>query len=234
MLLGIIRAEVVATMGIAIGMVDGFVSHLRRRLSGLVESSCLMAISLVGIVLVLCLIAASHSALLVKRSLVELVPSPRHGGDALLKVPFLPGRCYALYCYDNKIAVEWSRYLPVVRGPHRDDRAAVAASHGRFPRPTGGEFLGFRFGRGPSIGTDATGHLMMGSESIAVAIPLWFPLASSLILPGRWCLGRLRARRDGCRRRAGHCIGCGYDLRASPQRCPECGRVVTPLLSSGG
>lgn len=54
-------------------------------------------------------------------------------------------------------------------------------------------------------------------------IPLWWFIALGLAIaaPALW-LGR-RSRQW---RLSGHCPGCGYDLRESPDRCPECGRLA--------
>ena len=38
-----------------------------------------------------------------------------------------------------------------------------------------------------------------------------------------WVVGALRRRRTRSRIAANRCVACGYDLRASPGRCPECG-----------
>jgi hypothetical protein len=57
---------------------------------------------------------------------------------------------------------------------------------------------------------------------------LYFPLS---VFPGIWLLGK---RREVVRRRAGLCVGCGYDLRGTPGKCPECGREVKGLQAMEG
>jgi hypothetical protein len=59
--------------------------------------------------------------------------------------------------------------------------------------------------------------------------PLWFFILTFAIAPIVWLCRRLRSRH-----RASNmlCRNCGYDLRATPNRCPECGIVPKLILAS--
>ena len=54
-----------------------------------------------------------------------------------------------------------------------------------------------------------------------VTVPHWF-LVLAFATPATRLTGALRRRRHA---RAGRCVRCGYDLRATPDRCPECGAL---------
>ena len=66
-----------------------------------------------------------------------------------------------------------------------------------------------------------------------LAIPFGYLLAATALPPAAW-LAALPLRG---RFRRGHCARCGYDLRASTDRCPECGTAVptqaTPAAAGG-
>jgi hypothetical protein len=55
---------------------------------------------------------------------------------------------------------------------------------------------------------------------IEVQVPLYVFVIAFAILPGYWLLRRYRRRH---RLKNELCATCGYDLRATPDRCPECG-----------
>src|SRR4051794_22769299 len=63
----------------------------------------------------------------------------------------------------------------------------------------------------------------------AVYAPMWMLITLAFLPPSVWMLVQLRER---YRVKEGHCSKCGYDLRATPDRCPECGvPVATPNKS---
>jgi hypothetical protein len=66
------------------------------------------------------------------------------------------------------------------------------------------------------------------TDTQRLALPWWFLTLCSAILPALALRRRLRVRR----RPPGTCPGCGYDLRASPVRCPECGRPTADAPAS--
>jgi hypothetical protein len=56
-----------------------------------------------------------------------------------------------------------------------------------------------------------------------LAMPYWFMSILLAIGPVLRLRATIRRRR---RQRVGLCPACGYDLRATPDRCPECGRAA--------
>ena len=72
---------------------------------------------------------------------------------------------------------------------------------------------------GPPAAVSATNPPSSWSVQ-AVQVPFWFLLSVAAAWPVAWIVNRFRPRPPG------RCRGCGYDLRATPGRCPECGRAA--------
>jgi hypothetical protein len=64
---------------------------------------------------------------------------------------------------------------------------------------------------------------VLASVERGVQIQLWLLMALFAAAPYVWTRAWIKQRTH----RLGFCGKCGYDLRATPDRCPECGAAVT-------
>jgi hypothetical protein len=88
--------------------------------------------------------------------------------------------------------------------------------------------LGFQYwnttiARGPGSGT---------VHARGLAIPYWFLTSAFGAWPVLHGIGAYRARKHRADRCFGLCGHCGYDLRGTVDRCPECGAVPSLLQTA--
>ena len=103
-------------------------------------------------------------------------------------------------------------------------RGSVYAVWGFIPPPTkGSPAVIVRDPTGYANGPHGFMFHKGNDQTLCAAMPTWL-----LAVPFGVCAGlffhRYRVRRR--REMTGMCRQCGYDLRASPERCPECGTSV--------
>ena len=135
---------------------------------------------------------------------------PGRGNVAKAVVAF--GHAFAFRSAGGTMRVHWN----YIRRP--EDRSTIGSIYGD-AEPNR---FGFAWNVAPT-GRDA-GNGKPWARQGTVAIPHWSVMLVSAVLPALWFHGRRRARYRVVR---GLCPACGYDLRASPERCPECG-VANP------
>jgi hypothetical protein len=101
---------------------------------------------------------------------------------------------------------DWPAVGMTNRTPYRKTMAPFRGRYAHLTR------FGFRYGQ--IVRPDLV--------SRGLVVPHWFVLVVTAVFPS-WWITLWRRRRF--QRRPGRCLACGYDLCATPQRCPECGAV---------
>jgi hypothetical protein len=138
---------------------------------------------------------------------------------------------YNLYSGNGAIVVSWdSRHGNNTRTGFSGFHGYPSAAWAMTPQQTfsGNSFLGFGFDRTKERNSFLGLSLGQSVSYWEIIVPWWSLVSATAVLPAL----RLRAHwrlRQRCA--VGLCPTCGYDLRATPDRCPECGAVPSPADS---
>jgi hypothetical protein len=167
-----------------------------------------------------------------------LFRSNRSGYCELAWVEGWPGARFGVWAGEG-----WENVGPFMiwwkwRGPPRFAKLEYRSGTVMTPRVSADGAVAYdhSYARAQQLGMP--GWLKGPPESAVIrARQIQFPHGVAIVLAGLLPVGLLVLRLKGARsalrawRRyaAGHCAGCGYDLRGSEGVCPECGRGVEPV-----
>jgi hypothetical protein len=140
------------------------------------------------------------------RQIVDLRSA--HGG---LNIGYFHAPAFGAGITPYRAAAQTEPHFILEHGPPR----GYPWSYGVYSQSSFGHLMGFELLHG------YTGLSSRTVWTLRLVFPYWLVAGLFLIYP----VWRLAMRRRN-RRVAGACAKCGYDLRASPDRCPECGTAV--------
>lgn len=119
--------------------------------------------------------------------------------------------------------------IGIARGQFFYDRTAFVSGKPMMSRRPG--FYAMRLGPAPQVnfappswsfvGITKSHARLLSFDVFDVRISSWLIAMTWAVLPILWIALRFRRRSP-----AGMCSDCGYDLRASTDRCPECGTRI--------
>jgi hypothetical protein len=212
------NADVLAAL--AIGVVAPPITyalgrHLRRRRGRFVERPSVLRLTFAALALgsALLAIALAYAWLIGLRDVRSFTRMNRDGPS------------WGALTHEGKLQLLWRSESPL---PFSTADWGLAYS----------DWIGRLSARDPGVHTFGGGFVYATQADVpssaprshVLQLPFWSAVTLASILPLIWLLRQRRYARRRHRAANNLCLACGYDLRHSPDRCPECGEARTGPL----